>query len=75
MKSLRARFEAVKDKNTNYSDYLCFAEAIRGRKFSKLVIHRWFNLLVEKEDYNRVDKRDLLGYLVYISNKLEDDRN
>lgn len=73
MKSIERRFRNIMDKNRNWSSYICFAEAIKGQKISKDIISRWFSKLVEKDDYSKSDKKQLLKHLEVLSNTTEDD--
>jgi hypothetical protein len=68
MKSIKRRFDNIAKRNPNYSSYLCFAEAVKERRFSKQMIQRWFNKLVDKDDYARSEKRETVDFLVSLSN-------
>lgn len=72
MKSLERRFNNVAEKNPNWSSHTCFAEAVKGQSFTKQVISRWFNKLIEKDDYAKKDKRAVLGFLVGLSNPVRE---
>ncbi len=74
MKSIERRFRGIKEKNPNYSSYLCFAEAVSKQKFSKQTIQRWFNRLVDKDDYAKSEKRETVDFLAKLSNSREDDK-
>ncbi len=74
MKSLERRFNNITKKNHSWSSYICFAEAITGQKFSRQTIHRWFNKLVEKDDYDKKDKKAILSHLWDLTNDLEDNQ-
>lgn len=74
MKSLERRFRNILEKNPCRSSYICFAEAVRGRKFSRQTIHRWFRKLVDKSDYDKKERKTLLANLSELSNAVEDDR-
>jgi len=67
MKSLRRRFDNIVEKNPNWSSYLCFAGAIKNRNFSKRIIRKHFNKLVEKDDYSMTEKREIINYLYQLS--------
>jgi hypothetical protein len=67
MKSLKRVFNRIRSENPYWSDYTCFAEAVCGRKFSKKTIIRNFNSLVDKEDYAKSEKKEVIDYLVKIS--------
>jgi len=64
VRSLKRVFNKVKNENPFWSDYICFAEAVHGRKFSRKTIIRNFNSLVNKEDYARSEKREIIDFLV-----------
>jgi hypothetical protein len=68
MRSIKRRFNNIAERNPNYSSYLCFAEAIKEQRFSKQMIQRWFNKLVDKNDYARSEKRGTVDFLVNLSN-------
>ena len=68
MKSLEARFNIVQKKNPLWSSFICFTEAIKGQKFLRPSINKWFGKLVGKEDYSRSDKLIILDQLEELSN-------
>ncbi len=61
MKSIKRRFNGNKEKNPFWSSYIIFAHSIRYQQFSKDRIARGFNELVETDDYQKKDKKALLG--------------
>jgi len=67
MRSLERVFLKIKRGNPYWPDYICFAEAVDGRKFSKRTISYHFNRLVDKNDYSRRDKKDIIEHLVKLS--------
>lgn len=67
MKSIERIFNKVRKENPYLSDYLCFAEAVEGRNFSRQTIARYFNKLVDKDDYDSKDKKELLQQLFELS--------
>ncbi|MFA7170181.1 MAG: hypothetical protein WC178_05025 [Candidatus Paceibacterota bacterium] len=75
MKSLERNFIKITERNPPWSSYICFAVAVTKRKFQRSVISRWFYKLVEKDDYERKDKKGLLAHLHDLSNPAEDDKN
>jgi hypothetical protein len=54
-------------ENPFWSDYTCLAEAVCGRKFSRKTILRNFNSLVDKEDYARGEKKEIIEHLIELS--------
>lgn len=75
MKSLERRFNNITEKNYFWSSFICFAEAIKGQRFTPSILHRWFQKLVEKDDYAQSDKRTLLRHLDCLSNPLRTTGN
>lgn len=67
MKSIERRFCNIKKKNPYWSSYICFTEAVKGQKFSRPIIGKWFLRLVEKDDYDKKDQRTLLAQLYELS--------
>lgn len=63
MKSLEARFCKVAERNQLLSSYAIFAIAVKGQNFDEVVLHKHFNRLVDKDDYEVADKKILLEEL------------
>lgn len=72
MRSIQRRFEKIAKRNPLWSSYICFAEAVKFQQFSRDTIHYWFNKLVEKDDYAKSEKKDILKYLCDLSNMREE---
>ena len=68
MKSVQRRFLNIQEKKQGYSSYSVFAEAVARQKFSKDVLRRWFNKLVDKNDYVASEKKDILAHLYNLTN-------
>jgi len=67
MRSVKRVFNRIKSENPFWSDYICFAEAVYGRRFSRKAIIRNFNSLVDREEYARSEKREIVEYLAKLS--------
>lgn len=63
MKSLERRYNNISIKNKLLSSYICFAMAVAEQNFAKATIYYWFNRLVDKSDFSRKEKRNLLKHL------------
>lgn len=74
MKSLQRRFKNLELKNPSWSTSVLFSEAIRGQGFNRQAIHRWFKILVDKEDYDLVNKKQILRNLESNTKELEDNQ-
>lgn len=67
MRSIERKFNYIRREHPSWSTWTCFTKAIHGRNFSKDKIKRWFNELVDKNDYEEKDKMKLLKYLYEIN--------
>jgi hypothetical protein len=62
----------------NEKDYPCsstlvnFAGSVRGRNYTRDIIHRNFNQLVDKEDYSKDNKKEVLRWLESVSGIVEE---
>ena len=74
MRSIERRFSNLQQKQPLVSSFMNFSGAIKGQGFSTGMIHRWFNKLVDKDDYEKKDKRAILKHLVSVST-LEESKN
>lgn len=63
MRSIIRRIEEI-DGLSSYSNFVL---AIRGRNFSRQSIARNFNKVVEKDDYQKSDKRAIISHLHKLS--------
>ena len=69
MRSLERRFNNITQLNPYWSSYICFAEAVKEQNFSKRVIANYFNKVVEKSDYDKGDKKQIVKHLFSLSAK------
>lgn len=67
MKTLERNFKKIEANNPYWSTYTCFAQAIKGKSFNKETIRRWFNKLVNRDDYSSEDKKTILSFLYDLS--------
>jgi len=74
MKSLERRFNNIAEKNPYWGSYVSFAEAVKEQGFGRQTIRRWFQKLVEKDDYARNEKKELLTHLEELANPIEDNK-
>jgi len=63
MKSLQRRFDKIAAEHQNWGSYLIFAKALKKQKFSQRIIKMWFNKLVDKNDYDHGEKKEILEFL------------
>lgn len=60
---LRDIFDVIQDKNPGLSTLICFAKAIAKREYEPEYVSKWFNKLVDKEDYEHRDRDEVLTWL------------
>lgn len=75
MKSLERRFKKIQKADPNLGDYIVFARAIKGQRFNKMIVTRWFNKLIPKDDYLMSEKKDLIKHLMSVTNDMEKKEN
>lgn len=69
MRSIEARFNKVAKKEPKFSSYLLLAHAVRGQKFSRESLGVALGKLVNKDDFNLKDKRELISHIASLSNQ------
>ncbi len=75
MRSIKARFKRVELEHPDWSSYVVFSSAIHGQGFCEDMIHRHFNQLVDKDDYHKSEKKEILRFLVLHSKGLRNTEN
>lgn len=60
MEQIKKRFEMFKERNPYWSSFTCFANAITGKEYGKIAIGLAFRKLVEKDDYSKSDRDEIL---------------
>ena len=70
MRSVEARFRKMTLKHPSSSSFICFGRAVRGQKFGKSVVAKFFGRLVDKGDYARSDKRRLVKHCCVLTEKV-----
>jgi len=58
------QFYETQRLNPYWSSFTCFCEVIENKKYLRRpTITKWFNQLIEKDDYFKGDKGEILGFL------------
>lgn len=68
MKSLEVRF-AIEMETPCVSTFIAFVRAVKGGRYARKIVVRWFNRLVDKDDYASRDKIKLIDWLCMLTNK------
>ena len=71
MKSLEARFRDIEIKNPLWSTFVVFVAAINDAGFSEETIRKWFPKLVDKGDYSRNEREQLMRWVVKNSTQIK----
>ena len=59
-------FQTISKKNPLWSSWICFCEAIKSKKsISSKTIKKYFNKLVDINDYEKSDKKTLVARFEY----------
>jgi hypothetical protein len=79
MRSIQARFNKFYNKPSKANEmppstYLAFAKAVKHQFFSRDSIARNWMKLVDKEDYLKEEKNEIIDYLYKLSNKPEEHK-
>lgn len=69
MRSIEARFKQIETRNQNWSSYIVFAHAVREQDFCRDRLVRHFNKLVETEDYDKGEKKEIIKFLLSLSKR------
>ncbi|MFZ3011417.1 MAG: hypothetical protein WA060_00225 [Minisyncoccia bacterium] len=75
MKSIKRLFDKVSKENPNLGSVIIFNRIVSGKNFSRDRIARWFNLLVDKEEYDRSEKKQILEYIYLLNSPLNRTKN
>lgn len=78
MKSIERAFNVIQEKNPFWSSYVAFGKTVEQEQPNYRILKQWFIKLVDKNDYVRSEKTQLLTHLkslitppgVYKSNRL-----
>jgi len=75
MRNIEARCLAVSEKMPALGAVCCLATAVKGQGFSRYAISDNMNtLLVQGDDYEKEDRKELLEYLYKLSNSAEETK-
>ena len=65
MPSFTYQFQEIQKENPYWSSWVCFCETLKKRNLrDEKKIRKYFNKLVEKDDYDKGEKAELIRYLV-----------
>ena len=67
MKSIKARYLKVENKNPNLGSVICLARAIRNQSFNHKSIYNAFKKFVDESDYSKNEKKSILKFLFSVT--------
>jgi len=72
MRSIQSNFNSIKRSNPCWADYVCLAEAVKSKHFTRRRIYTSFIKLVSKDDYKLSDTNRLVRHLYLLTNMPEE---
>jgi hypothetical protein len=75
MRSIKRLFEKVAKENPNWGSVIVFNHIVSGKNFSHDRIARWFDVLVDKEEYDKSEKKEILKYVYLLNTPLNRTKN
>jgi hypothetical protein len=71
MRTIKEIFKDEEEKHPDWSTYVIFSNVVMNHKYRDAEIRKWFNRLVDREDYgSRREKEEILKYLIENSAEL-----
>jgi len=70
MENLAPLFHSIRQDNPNLSSYVCLLRALENKNVGKKMCEFYFTNLVDKADYEKDSKEELIGHLVRVSKSL-----
>jgi hypothetical protein len=74
MKSIKYSCQKLSEKEPFLGIYICLAEGIKNKRFTRETISRFFVQIMPKDEYDKYTKKDLINHLYILSNPIEDDK-
>jgi hypothetical protein len=68
---MKEKFKELTEKYPSLSSAMIFSKLVKGRKMQRSEITKWFGKLVDKEDYDKMDKNELRLFYYKLSNGLK----
>jgi hypothetical protein len=68
-KAMEEKFKDAQEARPSHGDYLILMGLMRGKKFRKPFIQKWFKKFVPKDDYDPKDAKKLIEDLNKASNQ------
>ena len=72
MRNIARNFRDFAEKHPNLGAYICLAETVKSRGFSRKSLVKAFNELMPADEYLKSEAKGLVDYLEYLSKGLEE---
>ncbi|MEI8130650.1 MAG: hypothetical protein WCG55_04075 [bacterium] len=69
MRSIKARFTEQEKRQPCWGAFICLAEAVKTRGFSRKCLVPAFKKLIPRDEYERSDTKALIDHLYLLTNK------
>jgi hypothetical protein len=61
---MKKDFEIIQQKNPSFSSAMCFIKLVKaGGKWNRKLLFKWWNELVDKEDYAGREKEEIINWI------------
>jgi hypothetical protein len=61
---MKKDFEIIQKKYPNLSSAMCFIKLVKIGKWNRTSVLKWWNKLVNKDDYVGKEKREIIDWIV-----------
>lgn len=69
MRSISRNFKNISKKKPLHGSYICLAEAVTGRNFSRKSLVKAMEELVPKEEYTKSEIKGLIDHLEHLTKR------
>ena len=63
MKTINQKFKEIKKEHEEWGDVIIFSEAVYNRNYKLPDIRKYFNKLVNKDEYEKSEKKEIVDFL------------
>jgi hypothetical protein len=72
MRSIEANYTKIQNNNPTFGGYICLAQAVRGRKYSRKSLVKAFKEMMPTEEYAGDETKALVDHLEILTNRTEE---
>lgn len=71
MEDITSLFYSIQQDNPHWSSYVCLLNAVKGKGLKRKSCESYFDALVDKDDYFKSDREDLIKTLIDVSQAVD----